>query len=144
VVGSGETSEGESDQAAEAQTERHAAAGAAATAGAYRGRRFGRGRSQGWSPYASYSSTIDEDLRDNVAAIEVALKENGTLQRDALKQHVNSRRWGPGCFSRALSEAVSAGVVTRVGRNSFALSSEAARHDSVPFVTGDRDTAGRR
>src|SRR4051794_38669125 len=87
--------EAKTDDGSGAQTERHAAAGATATAHAYRGRRFGRGRSQGWSPNASYSTVIDDELRDEVAAIEVALKENGPMQRDALKQAVNSRYWGP-------------------------------------------------
>src|SRR4051794_15418661 len=89
--------------------------------------RFGRGGSQGWAPYASYSTTIDDELRDEVAAIEVALRENGPLHRDHLKQVVNSRRWGPGCFSKALSEAKGAGIVTRTGRNRYALAGDAAQ-----------------
>src|SRR4051812_42230352 len=56
----------QTDDGSGAQSERHAAAGATATAQAYRGRRFGRGRSQGWSPNASYSTVIDDDLRDEV------------------------------------------------------------------------------
>lgn len=135
---------GADEQAAEAQTERHAAAGAVATAGAYRGRRFGRGSSRGWSPVASYSSSVDEDVRDQVAAIEVTLRENGTLDRNALKERVNARRWGPGCFAKALTEAQSAGIVTRAGRNQFALAGDGRGNSGVPFVTGEKDTASRR
>jgi MFS family permease len=99
------------------------------------GRRFGRGTSHGWSPAASYSTTIDAELEDEVAAIELALKEHGPLRRDVLKQRVNSRRWGPGCFARALQQATSAGIVTRTGRNEFALSGDGG---TVPFASGDR------
>jgi MFS family permease len=117
-------------------------AGAGATAAAARrGYRFGRGSSHGWAPQASYSSSIDSDVQDEVAAIELALKENGPLEREALKQHVNSRRWGPGCFARALSQATEAGIVTRVGRNRYALAGDG---EGVPFVTGQRERSGSR
>jgi hypothetical protein len=150
VVGDGgaggtEDQAGDREAAAAAQSDRHAAAGAAATAGAYRGRRFGRGTSQGWSPYASYSTVVDEELRDEVAAIELALKENGPMEREALKQNVNARRWGPGCFAKALSEGVSAGIVTRAGRNRYALAEGAGNGGSgVPFATGQEEQSGRR
>jgi MFS family permease len=145
-AGAGGTDQQADDRraAAQQQTERHAAAGATATAAAYRGRRFGRGRSQGWSPYASYSTVVDDDLRDEVAAIEIALKEGGEMDRDELKRAVRSRNWGPGCFSKALSEALSTGIVTRVGRNRFALSSGDSRNQGVPFVTGQKDHAPDR
>jgi MFS family permease len=118
------------------------AAGATATAAAVRnGRRFGRGSSHGWAPAASYSSVIDDDLKDEVAAIELVLKEHGTLQRDALKQAVNSRRWGPGCFARAMQQAVDAGIVTRTGRNRFALAGDGG---TVPFTSGQRATSDHR
>jgi hypothetical protein len=97
--------------------------------------RLGRGSTRGWAPAASYSTSIDDDLQDEVAAIEVALKEHGPLRRDVLKQRVNSRRWGPGCFARALQQATSAGIVTRTGRNQFALSGDGG---TVPFASGDR------
>ena len=106
---------------------------------------LGRGSSHGWSPYSAYSSSaIDDDLRDEVAAIEAALREEGPLDRDALKRKVNSRRWGPGCFARALSQAMEAGIVTRVGRNRFALAGD-ARPGGVPFVhSSQREPSGRR
>jgi MFS family permease len=104
------------------------------------GRRFGRGTSRGWAPAASYSTTIDDDLQDEVAAIELALKEHGPLRRDVLKQRVNSRRWGPGCFARALTQAVEAGIVTRTGRNQFALAGEGG----VPFARGQREHTPHR
>jgi MFS family permease len=104
----------------------------------------GRGSSHGWSPSSSYSSVIDDDLHDEVAAIEAALRGNGPLDRDALKHRVNSRRWGPGCFARALSQAVDAGIVTRVGRNRFALARDSSP-SGVSFVqSSQRETPGRR
>jgi hypothetical protein len=106
--------------------------------------RLGRGSSQGWSPYASHSSGIPEELRDEVAAIEAALRENGPLDREDLKRAVNSRRWGPGCFAKALTEARSKGIVTRAGRNRFALAGDDGRTGSVPFVTGDRQQTRNR
>jgi hypothetical protein len=118
-----------------------AAAAPATTAAVRRGARFGRGSSHGWAPAATYSTSIDGELRDEVAAIEVALKENGPMQRDALKQAVNSRRWGPGCFAQALSQANSAGIVTRTGRNQYALSGDGS---GVPFVTGEKQTSDHR
>jgi MFS family permease len=110
----------------------------------YRAVRLGRGTSHGWSPSLSYSTTIDEELRDEVAAIEAALREHGTMQRDALKREVNARRWGPGCFAKALSEAQGAGVVTRVGRSTFALAGDGRGGEGVPFVTGEKERASRR
>src|SRR3954465_3743172 len=112
-------------QPAERREEAPVPAGATATAAASRrGVRFGRGSSHGWAPAASYSTTVDDELRDEVAAIEVALREKGPLQRDALKQAVTSRRWGPGCFAKALSQASEAGIVTRAGRNQYALAGD--------------------
>jgi hypothetical protein len=118
-----------------------AGAGAmAAGAGARtaRGRRFGRGGSHGWAPSASYSTSVDDDVQEQVDAIVQTLREQGTLDRDSLKQRVNARRWGPGCFGRALSEAVSNGLVTRVGRNRFALAGDGGPA-GVPFVGGRSD-----
>ena len=86
----------------------------------------GRGGTHGWAPFAAYSTEIDEDLRVEVCAIEVALRAHERpLDREALKRETNSLRWGPGRFALALAAATDAGVVTRVGWNRFALSSEA-------------------
>ena len=60
------------------------------------------------------------------------------------KRQVNSRHWGPGCFARALSQAQQAGIVTRAGRNTFALAGDGSGDRGVPFVTGDRQTSDRR
>jgi hypothetical protein len=65
------------------------------------------------------------------------------MHRTALKEAVNSRYWGPGCFAKALAEAVGAGTVTRTGRNRFALSGDGA-DSNVPFVTGEKDRSGHR
>jgi hypothetical protein len=118
------------------------ATGATGTAAATRrGYQFGRGSSHGWSPSASYSSTIDDDVRDEVAALELALRESGPTPREELKRQVNSRRWGPGCFAKALNQAQEAGIVTRVGRGTFALAGDG---DGVPFVTGERERSEHR
>jgi MFS family permease len=122
-----------------------AAAAPATAAAASRGRRFGRGTSHGWAPAASYSTTIDEDLRDEVAAIETALRDSDApMRRETLKQAVNSRFWGPGCFNKALWEAVDAGIVTRAGRNTFALAGDGGNREGVPFVTGERERSEHR
>jgi MFS family permease len=122
-----------------------AAAAPATAAAAARGRRFGRGTSHGWAPSASYSTTIDEDLRDEVAAIETALRESDApMRREALKQAVNSRFWGPGCFNKALWQSVDAGIVTRAGRNTFALAGDGRNREGVPFVTGERERSEHR
>jgi hypothetical protein len=141
VVGGAE--EQKQPEGEERQLEPATAAAAPTTAGAVaRGRRFGRGSSHGWSPSASYSTTIDADLRDEVAAIETALRESGApMRREALKQRVNSRFWGPGCFNKALWQAVDAGIVTRAGRNTFALAGDG---EGVPFVTGERERSEHR
>ena len=110
-----------------------------------RSRRFGRGTSHGWSPSASYSTSIDEELRDEVAAIETALREHdGPMRREALKHAVNSRFWGPGCFSKALWQAADAGIVTRVGRGSFALAGDGGNRQGVPFVAGEKKRSEHR
>jgi MFS family permease len=108
---------------------------------AYRSRRFGRGSSQGWSPAASYSTTANDDLGDEVEAITAALRAHGTLDRDSLKRHAKSRSWGPGCFAKALNEALRSGRVTRVGRNTYALAGDRA---GVPFVTRQKEPTGSR
>ncbi|MFL5842768.1 MAG: MFS transporter [Thermoleophilaceae bacterium] len=120
-------------------------AGAAAAARARQRARLGRGATHGWAPLASYSTAIDDELRDEVEAIVRVLREHGTMARDELKREVNARRWGPGCFARALSEATSAGLVTRVGRNRYALASDVSPLDTgVPFVEGSRETPRAR
>jgi MFS family permease len=121
------------------------ATGATGTAAATRrGYQFGRGSSHGWSPSASYSSTIDDDVRDEVAAIELALRESGPTPREQLKRQVNSRRWGPGCFAKALSQAQEAGIVTRVGRGTFALAGDGNGRSGVPFVAGEEERSEHR
>jgi hypothetical protein len=87
---------------------------------------------------------IDDDLKDEVAAIEAALRAHGSMDRDALKREVNSRRWGPGCFARALSQAVEAGIVTRVGRNRYALSGDGRPGGVSSVQDSQREPAGRR
>jgi hypothetical protein len=144
VVGGAD--EQEQPEGDERQLEPARAAGAPATAAAVsRGRRFGRGTSHGWAPSASYSTTIDEDLRDEVASIETALRQSDApMRREALKQTVNSRFWGPGCFNKALWQAVDAGIVTRAGRNTFALAGDGRNREGVPFVTGERERSEHR
>jgi MFS family permease len=105
--------------------------------------RLGRGGTQGWSPYASYSTTTAEELSDEIDAIVDVLNEHGTLPRDVVRQRVNARTWGPGCFQKAVSEAMKSGQVTRVGRRSLAPAGDGAGHGGVPFVTG-QETTGRR
>jgi MFS family permease len=140
VVAGGEATPAEAQQL---PAEERQPATVPTAARARRASRFGRGSSQGWSPYASYSTTIDGELRDEVDAIVETLKEHGTVPRMVLKQRVNARTWGPGCFQRALSEAIKAGFVRRMGRNSYALADDAPEQPGVPFVTGRQETSRR-
>ncbi|HYZ29953.1 MAG TPA: MFS transporter, partial [Thermoleophilaceae bacterium] len=110
----------------------------------YRAARAGRGTTHGWSPPLSYSTTIDDELRDEVAAIEAALRKHGPMRRDALRREANARRWGPGCFAKALSQAQTAGIVTRLGRGTFALAGDGEDHQGVPFVTSEQEPSRRR
>jgi MFS family permease len=55
-----------------------------------------------------------------VAAIERALAENGTVDRRRLAGLVGARFWGPGRYSGALRAAVASGRARRVGRSGFA------------------------
>ena len=120
------------------------ASAAAAGTPARRSRRFGRGQSHGWAPQASFSAHVDPDLREEIDAIIGALQNAGPLDRDALKQQVNARRWGPGCFAKALSEAIDVGLVRRVGRRRFALPGDGTESRGVPFVPGTRSRPNRR
>jgi MFS family permease len=60
-----------------------------------------------------------------VAVIERALVENGTVDRRRLAGLVGARFWGPGRYAGALRAAVASGRARRVGRSQFA----AARPD---------------
>jgi MFS family permease len=101
---------------------------------------FGRGVSQGWSPFASYSSELDSDLREEVAAIERILHERGEMDRDELRREVDSRTWGPGCFRQSLGHAVDTGIVRRTGRNRYQLADQRSgsrvSRDSEKVPTG--------
>jgi hypothetical protein len=55
-----------------------------------------------------------------VAAIERALAENGTVDRRRLAGLVGARFWGPGRYSGALRAAVASGRARQVGRSQFA------------------------
>ena len=151
VVGDKAPAEGapaEADRPSAAQPERAPAAQperapVPAIAAAPPSYRFGRGGSQGWSPYASYSTTTAEELSDEIDAIVKVVNEHGTLPREVVRQRVNARTWGPGCFQKAVSEAMKTGQVTRVGRRSLAPAGDGAEHGGVPFV-GGRETTSRR
>ncbi|MFL5841004.1 MAG: hypothetical protein ACJ77Z_11210 [Thermoleophilaceae bacterium] len=73
-----------------------------------------------WAPFKRYSRHVDDDLRDEVAAIEGALRDHGELDRIELRGIVDAG-WRPGLFGRALGKALQAGLIRRTGRNRFAL-----------------------
>jgi MFS family permease len=84
-------------------------------------RRFrpGPGRG-GYSPTPTWTTFgDDDDLDDEVEAIERALAEHGPMDRQDLAQAVGARRWGPGRFQGALREAVADGRARRVGRSAY-------------------------
>jgi MFS family permease len=59
------------------------------------------------------------ELQREVEAIGRAVDEGGPISRDELFRDVGARRWGPGRFRRALSEAVAAGRIRRSGRGRY-------------------------
>jgi len=81
--------------------------------------RLGPGRIS-YSPGMVVSAPITEvELSREVAAIEVALGENGPIERRELARLVGARFWGPGRFPAALREAVQSGRARRLGRARF-------------------------
>jgi MFS family permease len=77
------------------------------------------GRS-GSSPGMAVSAPIPPVALDReVAAISGALTDRGVVERRELARLVGARRWGPGRFGSALTEAVRSGRVRRVGRGRY-------------------------
>ena len=83
------------------------------------------GGTHGWAPFATFLNDLDDDLREAVCQIEAVLRAHDKLDRETLKRETNSLHWGPGGFGRAIEEAERAGVVRRIGRKRYALTSEA-------------------
>jgi MFS family permease len=93
-------------------------------AGRPRARRFGPGETQfSYSPVQQSSSRVpDEDVDEEIGALVAALREAGPdgLDRRALGERVNCRRWGPGRYRGALARAQERGEIRRTGRGRFA------------------------
>ncbi|HEY7206629.1 MAG TPA: MFS transporter [Gaiellaceae bacterium] len=62
-------------------------------------------------------------LDREIDAIVRELDESGPLRREELARRVGARRWGPGRFRSALSEAIVEGRVRRSSRSSYAPAS---------------------
>jgi hypothetical protein len=52
--------------------------------------------------------------------IENAVREEGPIEDDRLRELVGARFWGPGRFRPAVKEAIAEGRVVRVGHNRLA------------------------
>jgi hypothetical protein len=87
--------------------------------------RVGRAGVHTWAPSASYSTVIEDELRDEAATIESVLRQYGELDRVQLREKVGARYWGPGSFAKTLAQMAEAGIVRRVRRDRFALTEEA-------------------
>ena len=78
----------------------------------------------GWSrssPGMAVSAPIPPVALDReVAAIVGVLSERDVVERRELARLVGARRWGPGRFGSALTQAVRSGAVRRVGRGRYA------------------------
>jgi hypothetical protein len=75
-----------------------------------------------YSPVQQSSSRVpDEDIDEEVAALVSALRAAGRdgLDRRALGERVNCRRWGPGRFGHALNVARERGAIRTTGRGRF-------------------------
>jgi MFS family permease len=80
-----------------------------------------------YSPVQQSSSRVpDEDLDEEIAALVAALRAAGPegLDRRALGERVNCRRWGPGRFRHALAEARERGAI-RMSRRGWFVAEEA-------------------
>jgi hypothetical protein len=88
-----------------------------------RGERFGPSRERSsYSPVQQSSSRVpDEDVDEEVAALVDALRDAGPegLDRRALGERVNCRRWGPGRFRHALSVAQQRGAIRPSSRGRY-------------------------
>jgi hypothetical protein len=72
------------------------------------------------------SVASDEQLDREIEAIDRALREQGTADRDELARRVRARRWGPGRFGNALREAAEEGRAKRLSRNTYGPADDGA------------------
>ena len=78
------------------------------------------GYSPGFGGIAAPIPLAAMDRREEIAQIETKLASEGPMDRAELARRVDARRWGPGCFSEALGQAVAIGRVRREGRRTYA------------------------
>ena len=91
------------------------------------GRRFRPGPARGEAFYppgmvgtAVHTRPVAQALLDReIDAIAEVVEQQGPLQREQIAQRVGARRWGPGRFRNALSEAESEGRVRRISRTTY-------------------------
>jgi hypothetical protein len=90
-------------------------------------RRRGRGRFRPglprgvpWQLSAPDAHAQEEALDHEISMIENAVREEGPLEDDRLRELVGARFWGPGRFRPAVKEAIAEGRVVRVGHHRLA------------------------
>ena len=76
-----------------------------------------------FSPFIGQPATRREEWVDHeIALIENALREEGSLDQRSLADKVGARRWGPGRYRAAIREGLAEGVFAREGRGRLKLS----------------------
>ncbi|HEY2777210.1 MAG TPA: MFS transporter [Gaiellaceae bacterium] len=72
------------------------------------------------------SRPVSQAILDReIDAIAAAIQDGGPLQREEIARRVGARRWGPGRFRNALSEAEAEGHIRRISRTAYGPSSSA-------------------
>ena len=93
----------------------------AAERAGWRRYRPGPGRVFGAPGMALVPHYPEERLESEIQAIERALREHGTTEREDLARMVGARYWGPGVFREALHAAIAEGSIRRVSRTTYAI-----------------------
>jgi hypothetical protein len=60
-----------------------------------------------------------ENLDREIDAIAEIVERDGPLQREEIAKRAGARRWGPGRFRNALSEAEAEGRIRRISRTVY-------------------------
>jgi len=73
-----------------------------------------------WAPRPGMTRAPSPDLDEYADELVRVLREQGPLTTAALRERVQSRYWGPGCFGAAVRRAREQGRVRRAGFRTYA------------------------